>query len=207
MKNRKCRAPLSGVICIFCVMKYLFILISVFFMISCRDYTPRPTGYNRIDFPESRLKKYNFKSFSFEYPDYVVIDTLTSPAKGELWFNIVYPRYDAVIHCTYLPISSKDLSKAVEDSHQLAYSHTLKSEGINHIVYRNEGAGVSGLIYEIEGDVATPIQFFVTDSIKNFFRGSFYYSTKVNMDSVAPVTNHIKEDIRQMIDSFVWKND
>lgn len=164
-------------------------------------------GYNRIELPQRNINRYSFPKFSFEYPDYVRIDTLTPSSKNEYWFNIVYPKQEAVLHCTYLPIDMNNLSKVIEDSYHLAYGHAVKADEIKQNLYVNEESKVSGIIYEIEGDVATPVQFFVTDSLRHFLRGSFYYSDKVNIDSVAPFTAMVKEDIQRMIESFFWKGE
>lgn len=180
----------------------LFVLVAV----GCKDYTPKPRGYNRIDIQTDRRAEYLcFPEFSFEYSGAAKIDTLKSPNKGERWFNIVYPEYDAVIHCTYLPVTSTTLPKALEDSYHLAYSHSLKADGINQRLFNDRDKKVSGILYEIGGQVATPVQFFVTDSVRHFLRGSFYYSGKVNTDSVAPVTEYIINDIGRMMGSISWK--
>lgn len=182
------------------------LLLSFLLLTSCRDYTPRPVGYNRIDLPEKNTERYTFPQFSFDLPDYIHIDTLPSHISGQYWFNIVYPRYDAVIHCTYLNISKDILPGTIEDSYHLAYSHSLKADEIKQQLYTNKESKVSGIVYEIEGEVATPVQFFATDSLHHFLRGSFYYSAKVNTDSVVPITASVKEDIRQMISTLVWEN-
>lgn len=176
------------------------------FSVACSEYTPKPKGYNRIDNTESRYVEYNFPKFSFKYSDQVRIDTLQSKGKGEIWFNIVYPQYNAVVYCTYLPISKTTLPKVLEDSYRLAYNHAIKADGIDRKIYINEEMNVSGTLYSIGGNVATPAQFYLTDSISHFFRGSFYYAEKVDMDSVAPITSFVMKDIQEMINTFAWKD-
>lgn len=185
---------------------FIGLLLSLLFSAGCSEYTPKPKGYNRIDDIESGSVEYNFPKFSFKYSDQVRIDTLQSKEKGEIWFNIVYPQYKATVYCTYLPISETTLPKLLEDSHRLAYSHALKADGIDQQIYINEDINVSGMLYSITGNVATPAQFYLTDSIKHFFRGSFYYADKVDMDSVAPITDVVMRDIKEMINTFTWNN-
>lgn len=186
---------------IFIVLLFALLLIS-----SCKEYTPKPKGYNRIDNVEVGYIEHTFPEFSFTYSDQVSIDTLRSKIKDEVWFNISYPKYHAVIYCTYLPVSKLSLSSILEDSYRLAFSHSLKADEIIQKTYSNENKKVSGTVYSIEGNVATPIQFFLTDSVSHFFRGSFYYTEKVNSDSVAPITELVLKDIQGMIDTFSWKN-
>lgn len=186
-------------------MRFLITAVVFLLLVSCRDYTPRPVGYNRIEPPCQEMQHYSFPQFSFDFAACTRIDTLYSPVSSQYWFNIVYPRYSAVIHCTYLNINKDILSGAIEDSYQLAYSHRLKADRIEQSLYTNSDNKVSGIVYYIEGDVATPTQFFVTDSLRHFLRGSFYYSGKVDADSVAPITQLVRDDIRRMIATFAWQ--
>lgn len=178
-------------------------MLSLFFY-SCKNYTPKPVGNNRIERPIHNYKKYEFSDFEFQYSERTKIDTLMSVDQNGYWFNIIYPEYNAVIYCSYLPINKTTLSKALDDSYHLAYSHTIKANDINQIIYSNSTIG--GMIYQIEGAVATPLQFFVTDSMSNFLRGSLYYSSAVNTDSVAPITSFIEEDIRSLMQTIQFKN-
>ncbi|QIK53227.1 hypothetical protein G7051_02240 [Dysgonomonas sp. HDW5B] len=181
------------------------LLMLLMFVSACNEYTPKPKGYNRIDNATGETVEYNFPKFSFRYSDQVHIDTLQSKVENEIWFNIIYPKYNAIIYCTYLPVSKLTLPKVLEDSYKLAFSHSLKADEIIQQTYTNVDRGVSGTVYSIEGSVATPIQFFLTDSVSHFFRGSFYYAEKVNSDSVAPITEFVMEDIQEMINTFSWQ--
>ena len=48
------------------------------------------------------------------------------------------------------------------------------------------------------------MQFFLTDSVDHFIRGSLYFDVEIN-DSIMPINNFLKEDIRFMIETFEWK--
>ena len=66
------------------------------------------------------------------------------------------------------------------------------------------------MIYELYGEVATPIQFYVTDKKNHFLRGSMYPSTinkmiRINRDSLNPIINFYKKDIEKIIESIHWK--
>jgi len=64
---------------------------------------------------------------------------------------------------------------------------------------------VYGLLFEIDGPVASPIQFFLTDSTTHFLRGSLYFKDVVNRDSIQPVFEFVKEDLEVFFESFTWK--
>ena len=61
------------------------------------------------------------------------------------------------------------------------------------------------MLYAIEGNAASAAQFFVTDSVRHFVRGSLYFNNVPNADSVAPVNAFIINDIRHLMETLEWK--
>ena len=59
--------------------------------------------------------------------------------------------------------------------------------------------GFTGVLFEIGGPVASPVQFYVTDTKSNFIRGSLYYNEESANDSLSIVTDYIVKDIDQII--------
>jgi gliding motility-associated lipoprotein GldD len=161
-------------------------------------------GYPRIEREKDSILVYNNEIFSFGYPSSAQIENIIADQKDERWLNIHYPQYKATIHCSYIPITKKTLSKAMEDNHRIIYSHAAQASDIQQTLISNIENNSSGILYDIRGNVASPIQFFLTDSTKHFFRGSLYYDNKVNPDSVAPITSFIREDIVRIAATMVW---
>jgi gliding motility-associated lipoprotein GldD len=64
---------------------------------------------------------------------------------------------------------------------------------------------VYGLVYDLGGAVASPVQFYLTDSTNHFLRGSLYFEAKPNPDSIAPVLAYVKKDIELFTRSLEWK--
>jgi gliding motility-associated lipoprotein GldD len=58
----------------------------------------------------------------------------------------------------------------------------------------------------VRTEAASPFQFYLTDSTKNFVRGALYFNTVPNNDSLAPVIDFLKQDIIHMIETFRWKD-
>lgn len=187
----------------------LSILICLFFQTGCNNHpiVPKPVGYNRIDIPSYQYSEYKFKQFSITHSDLAKVQILDAQrSDSEIWFDILYPSYNAVLHCTYLPLQKENLSKILEDNHRLVYSHVSMADGIRQTQYVNAENNVSGILFNIEGDVATPLQFYVTDSVSHFLRGSLYYESvvKIDADSVAPITEMISKDIQYMMETLLW---
>jgi gliding motility-associated lipoprotein GldD len=199
MKNEKFRSISSGFIRCFSFFVILVMLSA------CSEYTPKPVGYNRIDLVDSPEIEYRNSHFSFHYPASARIDTIVN-SDTAFWFNIVYPNERARIYCSYFPITRRTLNKSLEDSRRLAYGHVLMADGIMQTFYDNPVNQVSGSIYDIAGNVASPVQFFLTDSVSKFFRASLYYDVQTNADSVAPVTAFIRNDMTALMESFKWEN-
>ena len=92
----------------------------------------------------------------------------------------------------------------IEQSRSLAYKHNNQADIISEQVYIDQKNNVYGMLYDYEGVTATSTQFYLTDSVENFFRGSLYFNTEIN-DSIIPINNFIKNDIRFLIETFRWK--
>ncbi len=185
-------------------MKYLSIFVLSILFFSCSgEYSPKPFGYFRIDLEDPTYQRCtDFPSFSFNIPQSSTIEVVPDTTNGE-WFNIVYPLLDAKIYCSFLPINSRnDLIKVSEDSRKFVYKHVIKADGISEQSYSVPDHAVYAIVYDIDGNVATPLQFVVTDSIHYFFRGSLLFNSVPNQDSVAPVTKYIRRDIEEIIRSF-----
>jgi gliding motility-associated lipoprotein GldD len=173
---------------------------------SCDEYTPKPKGYSRIERTPYESVKFERPEFSFLYPSDSKIEYLTPEAKSEIWFNIIYPEYRATVYCTYIPSEKKGIAKMLDDSHRLAYSHAVKADGISQSQFTDSLHHTYGLIYDIKGAVASPLQFYLTDHVSNYLRGSVYFDYVINPDSISPVIAFVRGDIVNMMKSLRWGN-
>ena len=170
------------------------------FLFSCNnDYTPKPRAFYKINLPE---KKYDVIdsdcSFIFEIPLYSKL--LNKDAT--CFYDLDFPQQNAVLHITYLPLRD-NLIEHTEESRKLAYKHDLMADGIIEKVFINDSLNVYGILYDYEGVTATALQFYLTDSLNHFFRGALYFDTEVS-DSLLPVNNFLKLDVKHIIESFRW---
>ena len=191
-------------------MKQLLFFISCIFLFSCSgDYSPKPSGYFRIELKDPAYQKYKDASspFSFNVQQDAVIEVVPENEEGN-WIDVVYPSLDATIHCSFLPINSHlDLQNASEDSRKFVYKHVIKADRISEQSYAVPENKVYAIVYDVEGNVASPVQFVVTDSTRYFFRGALYFNSVPNQDSVAPVKDYIRNDIEEIIRSFSWNRE
>jgi gliding motility-associated lipoprotein GldD len=176
------------------------------------DYSPKPKAYPRVVFPERKYEMYDPADcpFKFEKPVYteVVHDTTYFGEKlvsDKCWLNLDFRTLNGTINLTYKEISSASpLEKLAEDAHKLSFKHTRKADYIDEIRIQNDH-GVGGILYDVGGDAASNVQFFLTDSNKHFIRGALYFNNEPNADSMAPVVSFVKEDMNRMLKTFQWK--
>lgn len=188
-------------------MKYIIAIIIPFLLFSChQNYTPKPRGYFRIDFPEKNYLVFDSTCpFKFEYPVYGKMEKDKDRNAEPCWFNLVFSRYNATIHLSYKDVN-KNLTQFIEDAHTLAYKHTIKADAIEENRIIDKRRKVYGLIYDIKGNAASSVQFYVTDSLRHFLRGSLYFNVTPDKDSLAPAINFFRKDIQHLVETIEWKN-
>ena len=181
----------------------------VCFIVSCNNektYLPKPRGYFRIDLPEKAYSRVDtIERYSFECPQYAMITPDPYSPNEKNWVNIEMPQFKGSIHITHKPVNG-NLSEYLEDVHTMITKHLQKANGVSDSLIVNDEHHVYGLFIEMDGKgVATPMQFYLTDSTRNFVRGALYFNFKPDNDSMQPVINFIREDIDHMINTFEWK--
>ena len=188
---------------------YSSLVMTLLLLVSCSEGErplPKPKGYFRIDLPEKNYVKVDtIERYAFEAPDYAVItnDPLSPDEKN--WINVVMPRFKASIHLTHKVVNN-NLGEYLEDVHTMLTKHLQKANGMNDSLIINPEQRVYGMLIEMDGKgVATPLQFYLTDSTANFVRGALYFNFVPNNDSMQPVIDYLRQDIDKMINTFEWK--
>lgn len=169
---------------------------------------PKPYGYFRIDIPEHEyVEMTNLGPYSIEASIYCQPDKSdnTHATEADEWINLVYPSINAKIHLSYKRINASTFQQVTEESHSLAYKHTVRADAIQESYYGNDTTRVYGILYEMKGNAASPAQFYVTDSVSNFLRGSLYFNHTPNADSIAPSANYVLQDMIHMIETLRWR--
>lgn len=176
-------------------------------IVGCSEIgTPKPRGYYRISFPEHEYDTLvNRFPYSFEVPVYAKVEDDKSRNAEKYWVNITYPDYKGKIHISYKQIND-NLADVLEDSRKLAYKHSIKADAIGERLFLSPQKNVYGILFEIKGDAASSVQFYLTDSVKNFVRGSLYFDAVPNKDSLAPVVDFVKKDVINLMETFEWKS-
>jgi gliding motility-associated lipoprotein GldD len=177
----------------------------VLFLSGCKeDYTPKPRGYFRIDFPRKNYQVLKGSyPYCFEYPVYSKITPDMDPFSEPYWIDVDIPGNKAKFHLSYKSVKG-NLSKLTEDSRELAYKHSIKAISIDEKLFINPASKVYGTVYYIKGNTASPMQFYMTDSTTHFLRGSLYISEIPNYDSLLPVIAFLEADMVHLIETLNW---
>lgn len=194
-------------------MRIWKILLVFILFTGCREhYTPKPRGYFRINFPEKKYSKLKGNyPYSFDVPDYAVIEKDERNPDEKYWINVDVPANKAELHLSYYDLKNKQkptrelLFELMEETRSLAYKHSIKADAINERIFVNPRAKVYGTIYDIKGNAASPMQFFLTDSTSHFLRGALYISEVPDIDSLRPVIDFLEPDVVRLIETTTWQ--
>jgi gliding motility-associated lipoprotein GldD len=170
-------------------------------------YSPRPRGYCRIDFPEKKYELFDKScAYNFEIPVYAHAVKYTKKDAQPCWYNLEFPQFKATIHLSYKEVNN-NIANFIDTSHYFAKKHQARATGIEETVVIRDSAKVYGLLFEIDGNAASSLQFYLTDSVKHFVRGSLYFNARPNIDSSKIVVDFIKKDILHLINTTQWKKE
>lgn len=183
----------------------------VFLLFSCTENNiPKDKAYPRVILPQRSYTRYSAACpYEFEYPSYAVVEEKTTFFNQALqndscWINVDLKSLNGKIHISYKHVAHPDtLFKLMEDAYKMTSKHTLKADYIKDSII--DEPTLKGIWYDVGGNAASSVQFFLTDEKHHYLRGSLYFAVTPNIDSMRPIVDFVKEDIRHLIHTFKWK--
>ncbi len=186
------------------VITSIFVLLLLTFS-SCGDeeiLIPKPPTYLRTELPE-----HAYKQFSDRCPYTFKLATMFSAkevSKDNCHKDIDLGKINGVIHFSYIEMN-ESLAKYVNFANDKIDEHKLKATSILDEKILHPNKKVYGTFFELKGDVATPFQFYLTDSTDRFISGVVYLNSTPNYDSLVPTLKYLKVDLLELVNSFEWK--
>jgi gliding motility-associated lipoprotein GldD len=200
------------------------------FIVSCQSDDPvaRPYAYARAILPQVQPAQYQGKCLplTFEYnavglpvcvePTASASKPVSSSANDAQWMNLTYPALGAQWHLSYHPIEGvryedgrqverRDaLAVLMAETQRMTFKHTLKATAIEEEIISYPEHQVYGTLYVVGGDAASQTQFYVTDSIRHYLRGSLYFGVSPNSDSLEPYSAYLLKDMRRILATLRW---
>lgn len=169
---------------------------------------PRRHGYPRIQLYDADYRTATVANVSFLINTGAQI-ALTDSAAGRkgTWFNITYPRYGAVIHCTVTNAPTSELDGIIDNR---AERMALNTGGAYTEVTDFEPRGEHDFTAQMlvtPAESVTPIQFLASDGRHTVISGSMTFRTDAHTqpDSVAPIIAALRNDMTTMLNSLSVK--
>lgn len=185
----------------------IVLMLSVGFALkSCKErknYIPKPPTYLRIDLPEKDYITYTDSvcAFSFNIPSYFEVKNL---AKNTCNKDISLGPHNGSLHLSYIKMDTS-LAAYIDYAIDKIDEHKVKATAIMDSTFLQPEQGTYGTLFELQGNVASPFHFYLTDSTHVFLSGVVYFNTRPNYDSIRPVLNYVKKDIIRFMQTAKWE--
>ena len=183
---------------------FLFCLFLSHFSCNETNYLPREKGFLRLEFEKptydtfsSEASKLNF-IFNNAYSSFEIVSDE----------KIVLKYKDIKIDLVLSDVELENLStfeESIRNFYVFLEPHRKKSNQISIKEFTSVDNKRFAKVFEMRGPVASPLQFYVTDSINHFLFGSMNVMVKSNYDSIYPSIMYVKNDIFSIIESVNWE--
>ena len=84
---------------------------------------PRPFGHLRIALPDTATSPYTTLAGPIPHPQPRQGGAEESAGRRGCWFNVSFPRFNAKLHCTEVPVT--DLGALLQDAQSLVFGHEV----------------------------------------------------------------------------------
>ena len=167
---------------------------------------PKPYGYVRLTMPDTCYADAvpTGYPYRFDVSCHAEVRPVSDEQGGQYWIDLHYPALNATVHCSYQPVRG-NLRELTDDAIRFVYRHSSHASSIPEQGFVHAEARVYGVLFDLEGNTASSMQFFVTDSVRHFFRAAAYCDCVPNADSLAPVYDYLHKDVVRMVESFEWR--
>lgn len=184
---------------------YIVVLIGA---VSCTEeqYTPKPPTYLRLEIPEANYIDYKDDcNYSFRLNDQYTVEK--APVENNEAFNchrrIQLGGLNGTIFFRYMDMT-EPLAFYINNSIDEVEVHQVKATNIKDDQVIRPDDRVYGTIFELQGDVATPFQFYLTDSTSKFVYAEVLFNSRPNYDSLKPSLIYLRKDLDELMNSFKW---
>lgn len=167
---------------------------------------PKPPTYLRINLPKHTYVYYKAEcGYSFKAAQLFKIKPVFDQNKLKTCHqDIDLGPLNGVIHFSFIEMT-EPLATYVNFANDKVDEHKVKATAIDDMQLINNKNKVYGVLFELQGDVASPFQFYLTDSVSRFVSGVVYFNCKPNYDSLKPTLDYLKVDLLKLTQSFKWK--
>lgn len=189
-------------------MKSVIQIIAVSIILSaCSEKAPvpKPPLYLRSELPEHQYVLFTDECpYQFELSSIYTVKPIVQGAEKTCHKDIDLGPLNGLINFSYIHMT-ESLGTYVNYANDRVGEHKIKATGIESENIIHPEKRVFGTIFKLQGDVATPFQFYLTDSTTNFVSGVVYFNSVPNYDSLRPSLDYLEQDLYHLVNTFEWK--
>ncbi|PWH85745.1 gliding motility lipoprotein GldD [Brumimicrobium oceani] len=178
------------------------VLISVTSCNNQQNYVPKPSTFLELKFPERTYENYTDNcGYTYNKPSYFKVQNVKGSSCNR---DVELSSLNGTLHLSRIDM---DTSLAVYVNYAIdkVGEHKVKATAILDTSFIRNEARVFGTFFELQGNVASPFQFYVTDSTSRFISGVVYFNTLPNYDSIKPTLDFVKHDLYEFVNTLEWR--
>lgn len=177
------------------------ILFFFVFVMSCSNQTttPKPKAflYNEVSVPNYVFYKSACGySFFINSENQIDFENCNVKIKNSSLSSTLY--LSSINVKDNFSLIDSDFTKKIQENSTNAFA-------VNVSEYNDVENRVFAKYFSFVGNAPSNTQFYITDSTSVYLKGSLYFDSKPNYDSLLPSIYLINNDIRKMIQTFNWK--
>lgn len=189
-------------------LKIIITGLTILSLTSCNsdsNYIPKPSTYLNTNLPKHEYIYFNQSCpYSFDISKTYTIRNVYEGKNITCHKDIVLGPLNGTLHFSYIEME-KPLSEYLNFAINKVDEHKIKATAIEDELIMKKKEKVYGTFFELQGNVASPFQFYLTDSVSRFASGVVYFNTRPNYDSIKPSLDYLKCDLKRFFSSFKWK--
>lgn len=188
-------------------MRSLWIMMLLFLIAGCGEemLVPKPPTYLRLELPEHKYIQYSDENCPYTFSVQELFTVKSVDGDGNACHKDVdLGPLNGSLHISYIEME-EPLSTYVNFVNDKVDEHKVMASAIDDWKILRPENNVYCTFFELQGDVASPFQFYLTDSVDHFMSGVVYFNAVPNYDSLKPSLDYLKVDLEYMIKSLQWR--
>ena len=187
-------------------LKILFVPIALIVLLSCDEetYIPKPPTHLRLELPDHTYSNHKDScQYSFDVASIYTVENAPGTEASSCHRRIQLGPLNGTVFLRYWDME-EPLAYYVNNANDEIDRHKGKAQNVIDELILRADDDVYGIIFQLEGDVATPFQFYLTDSTDRFMYGEVLFNMAPNYDSLKPTLDYLRKDLDQLLQSFKW---
>jgi gliding motility-associated lipoprotein GldD len=184
------------------------VLLAGVFLAACSEDMPipKPSTYLRSDLPEHTYKRLDVGCpYSFDLSEVYNYNPVIENGQRTCHLDINLGQLNGTMSFSYIEMDHP-LKDYIDYALAKVEEHEVKADAIDgSLRIIRPDARVFGTFFELKGDVASPFQFYLTDSTSRFVSAAVYFNARPNYDSLRPTLEYLKKDLVRMMNTFEWE--